>query len=124
MIEFYYNMRWFLELLMQPLVTTLPMSLLIYFLGKKRAGWIPGEFLLSFMPWSVAMLLTAIDGQTRYLGDVIVAGIISGFVLLPRLFSIPETPRAKFVKSLKFAITMTFIAFIAVHIANIMYIRD
>jgi len=95
---------------MQPLVATLPMSLLIYFIGKKRAGWVPGEFLLSFMPWSVAMLFTALNGQTRYLGDVIVAGIIGGFVLLPRLFSIPETPIGKYVESLKSAIVMTFFA--------------
>ena len=100
------------------------MSLLIYFLGKKRAGWVPGEFLLSFMPWSVAMLFTALNGQTRDLGDVIVAGIIGGFVLLPRLFSIPETPIGKYVESIKSAIVMTFYAFFAVMYAHSMYIRD
>ncbi|MEI7833586.1 MAG: hypothetical protein WCJ56_10365 [bacterium] len=124
MIEFYYNLVSVLGILAQPLYTTLPIALIIYYSNYEKSAWVKGEFLLSFMPWTVVMLFTAKWGDRHDLGDVIVAGIIGGFVLLPRLFATPETPRAKFVKSLKFAITMTFIALIAVHIANIMYIRD
>ena len=88
------------EVFLTTLITTLPMSLIIYFIGKKRVGWVPGEFLLSFLPWIAAMVAIAFTKDERSFSHGIFLGFISGFTLLPRLCYKPTDGWLRFLLTL------------------------
>ena len=106
-----------LEVFFYVLITTLPMSLIIYLIGRKRVGWVPGEFLLSFLPWIAAMVVMALTKDITYFDNGIFFGIFGGFTLLPRLFHNPTERRDKFIFTL--VISLIIAAYCALKVATI-----
>ena len=106
-----------LEVFFYVLITTLPMSLIIYLIGRKRVGWVPGEFLLSFLPWIAAMFAMALTKDERYFGHGIFFGIIGGLTLLPRLFFNPTDRRFRFLITL--LVSLMIAAYCVMKVATI-----
>lgn len=70
-------------------IPALPLTLLFWFLGRKRANWFKKELLFIFIPW-VAWLLLIFFASTgkKSLSNLVEAfycGIAGGMILFPRI---------------------------------------
>jgi len=70
------------------LTSALPLTILIWFVGRRKAEWLKKEFLFVFIPWVVWLLLMyLVSTGKKSLSNIIEAfycGIPGGLILLPR----------------------------------------
>ena len=94
-------------------------SLIIWGIGRKRAGWLNNEFIFIIIPVMVWPLLTYFGHRPKSLSnivEVVYSGLAGGFILLPRLF-IPAVSRQR-----KIQITVLSTIFVSIVILLIWFL--